>query len=165
MSEVEQGQRAPLDPNMGLGEFLTSMQLLAGVPQRAFSEEFQVSQQSVSRWMKGTSTPAFDSDNTLHIKKTFGLTDEELRGLIANNAPWERPDTTSVSSASTNARRRLGVSLLSRPEENIPNRSYAAQMLGAFVVRAENGPPLNEVEANLIRFLVQTEIEAPTPRD
>jgi transcriptional regulator with XRE-family HTH domain len=161
MSEVESGQRASLDPNMGLGEFLTSMQLLAGVPQRAFSDEFQVSQQSVSRWMKGISTPAFDSESALHIKKTFGLTDEELRGLIANNAPWERPHTSSMSSASTNARRRLGVSLPSRPEEATTNKSYAAQMLGAFVVRAENGPPLNEVEADLIRFLVETEIEAP----
>jgi transcriptional regulator with XRE-family HTH domain len=161
MSEIDPGQRPPIDPNIGLGEFLTTMQLSAGVPQRAFSDELKVSQQSVSRWMKGTSTPAFDSDNALRIKHKFNLTDEELKSLLANNAPWERPDTKSMASASTHARRRLGVSRPTQPEEETRDKSYAAQMLGAFVIRAENGPPLNEVEADLIRFLVQIEIEAP----
>lgn len=159
MSEVESSQRNLIDPNMGLGEFLTTMQLLAGVPQETISYELKVCQQSVSKWMRGTGTPALDSDNARRIKNTFGLTDTELRSLITNNAPWDRPDTKSMASVRTTARRRLGLSNPTQPEVPTPSKSYAAQILGAFVMRVENGPPLNDVEAELIRFLVQTEIE------
>lgn len=156
----EQGERQRVDPDMGLGEFLTTMQMFACVSQREVSEEFDVSQQSVSRWMQGISTPSYGSANANRISEIFDLSDDELRNLIANNEPWEKPDT----SRKTFVRRRLGHRLsqdTAEAAEGAPEKTYAAQMLAAFVVRAEQGPPLNEVEADLIRFLVQSEMEQP----
>ncbi len=160
MSEPEQPQRPPIDPNLGLGEFLTTMQLFAGVSQSEVADELAVTQQSVSRWMRGTTSPQFDSGNASRIKQAFDLTDSELQGLIANNAPWEGHKTLAAS-ATSRARRRLGTPGPSArgPEQDGSTETHATRMLGAFVIRAENGPPLNEVEAELVRFLIQSELE------
>ncbi len=149
-------ERQPIDQTLGLGEFLTQMQYFAGVSQKHVADELGVSQQSVSRWMNGTSTPPYDSANTFRIKTIFGLNDEETRNLILNNRPWERSSSHSAA-WSDRTRRRLGIE--SPTTEAQADRSYASQMLSAFVVRAETGPPLNEVEADLIRFLVQHSLE------
>lgn len=138
--------------DMGLGEFLVAMQTLAGISQRDVSEYFGVSQQSVSRWMSGKSTPAYDSESTLLIENTFGLTKDQTRSLIDNNAPWDQP----VSKPGPKPGRRNRVR-----NESAPQEPHAAKMLVAFAVRAENGPPLNEIEADLIKFLVQQGLESP----
>ena len=154
--ETPQGERQAVDPKMGLGEFLTTMQLLARISQKDVADGLDISQQSVSRWMRGLSTPPYDSDNASRIQHVFGLSAVELQNLVANNKPWEKPPTLKPSALAAHARRHLGATI----ESGVPERPYAEQMLAAFVIRAEQGPPLNEVEAELIRFLVQSEVEA-----
>lgn len=68
--------------DMGIAEFLASMRILARVSQAHMADHFGVSQQSISRWTKGISTPNYRSVQIL--RTTFALTDSEVNSLLRN---------------------------------------------------------------------------------
>jgi hypothetical protein len=67
--------------------------------------------------------------------------------MIENNKPgW---DAEKDFIPQTQARRRHEAT------QQMIQADYAERMLGAFTVRAEQGPPLNQIEADLVRFLIE----------
>ena len=85
MTEPASSERAPLDPTLGLSDFLAGAQVLNNVSQAELAEQIGVSQQSVSRWLNGRSSPSAHRMRVL--TDLFQLTDEEATQLALNNGP------------------------------------------------------------------------------
>lgn len=117
----------PRELGVNFSEFLTSMQLLSGNTQKEMAQGLECSQPTYSRWTKGA-LPSTNFQQT--IAEVFELSHGELESLRQGSL----------------------LEMLGFVENEV---SSTARLIGAFALRAEKGPPLNEVEVDLIKFLVE----------
>jgi len=137
------------DPSLGLGEFLGAMLFLSQGSQTDLAVGLGVSQQSVSRYLTGKATPNVGSETAQRIAEVFKLSDNEVLKLFENNEP------RNISSMQTRPRKRREV----KPAP-LDISDFCIQMMGALVLRTKYGPPLNEEEVGLVKYLIQQSNDA-----
>ena len=120
-------QRPPRNVGNNYRDFIRMMRFLSGWTQDELAEQLGVRQQSIHRWehLKPGLMP--QRRNRERIAEFFGLSKEEHLQLSGfGNLETTPPESTD-------------------PRE---------RMLGSFATRLANGPPMNEVEAALLRELL-----------
>ena len=142
-NNMEPVDRAPIDPDITVSEFLVAMKSLADTTQTAMAEELGQNISNFSFWFRGLRIPSHK--NLAKIQAVFGLTDEEAQTLRSNSVIQQETGQFRDSDES-------------RSEDN----HFSTQMMAAFVVRAEQGPPLSDAEAGLIKFIIERGAERPS---
>lgn len=141
-NNMEPADRAAIDPDITVSEFLVAMKSLADTTQTAMAEELGQNISNFSFWFRGLRIPG--RKNLAKIQAIFGLTDEEAQTLRSNSVIQQETGQLHYSDEP-------------RGEDN----RFSVQMMAAFVVRAEQGPPLSEAEAGLVKFIIEQEADRP----
>ena len=111
------------------GDAIKSARLGARLTQAALGKRLGVSQQSVGHWERGDERPS--ARVWPGIQALF-----EEQGIDSDD-----------------------VSELKNKSEAVENTDYRTQLMAAFIVRIESGPPLNESEASIVRDLAQLPVQ------
>ncbi len=120
----------------GYPEFIKGTRFLAARTQVEFAEAIGAGQQSVARWEHG-GVP--QRRYRLKLGEVFGLTLEE-NDALAQGTYVPRPE--------------LGQDL---GEQSLDEQDTRTRLMGAFITRISNGPPLSEPESRILELLLQVE--------